>query len=148
FEGEGCEQRCTSNLHWINDFIAKSPFGNRLRSLLTEHHSRPRCRRVTWQKNKPKSQSQKSKKQKAFVVNSVKKAKTKPIATNLKKMNLQSKAKTEKADESFRSIRKELTEAAKTSSQKPKQSPKAQKLPKKDVEAVDMDIAAESFSKL
>ncbi|KAH3714692.1 ribosomal biogenesis factor-like isoform X1 [Dreissena polymorpha] len=102
-------------------------------------------------KNKPKAQTQKVKQQKAFVVGTIKKAKTKPISSNLKKLNLQStRAKTDKVDASFKEIRQQIQEAASASTEKPKAVASQGKSSRKETtkEPVDMDTATESFSKL
>lgn len=98
-------------------------------------------------KNKGKDTKQKSRKEKAFIVSSIKKGKTKTVATNLKKLNVQSRAKTEKADEKFKALKEVVIDSSKTATKKAsnlkqtlkKTSPK---------EPVDMDTTAESFSKL
>ncbi|XP_060580056.1 uncharacterized protein LOC132736852 [Ruditapes philippinarum] len=98
-------------------------------------------------KNKGRDTKQKSRIEKAFVVNTMKKGKTKTVSTNLKKLNLQSKAKTAKADEKFNSLKEVVIDSSKTAAKKqPKQVKKS--VPSSPKEPVDMDTTTESFSKL
>ncbi|KAL4234645.1 hypothetical protein ACF0H5_006286 [Mactra antiquata] len=100
-------------------------------------------------KNKPKSLSKKQKKEKAFVVSNIKKAKTKSVSTNLKKMNVKTKASIDKADEKFKDLQEVIADTTKTQSKSKSTKREVDKAIKATTSnEVDMDSAAESFSKL
>lgn len=102
-------------------------------------------RRAKGQKQAGQTRSKTKKETAVFMVAGVRKAKTKIVGTNLKKLNVQTKSKTEEANKKFDRLKETL--ASTKVAQPPKKVQTDQKKPPPDVNKAADDLAKLKTSK-